>query len=330
MRLRTTCPAPSGAWTVELRSHANGLALICRQCPHAGHQVAAATARSAALAHLARHARGDLRPPHLRTCQCRERGCRWHPRHRGCNGPIRLLLTCEHGGRIWRLADTCTACAAATDRAAVVPDTALAPSPLPAPLRRRRRQPRGPDEKTRVRDMLSYLAVTLPDNTPAPARLLALQCALRVDDTLHVRLPRGLLRSLRLDAPKLWQDLEQAHWLHTSPTSTRSEIIAELFDPGLLGQAPARPDRRRAADWALRAGRPTKAGRVGELQQLACVYLAAHTDTWSRGLAEPDRMARACGLQPEELRFLLDQLTATGVLRSWHRCPYTEDLHWTF
>ncbi|MEU3512762.1 hypothetical protein ABZ733_33855 [Streptomyces longwoodensis] len=177
--------------------------------------------------------------------------------------------------------------------------------------------------------MLSYLAVTLPDNTPAPARLLALQCALRVDDTLHVRLPRGLLRSLRLDAPEFWQDLEQAHWLYASPTSTRSEIIAELFDPGLLGQAPARPDRRRAADWALRAGLSSKVGKAGGQQRLASVYLAAHTDIWGRGLAEPDRMARACGLPPAEIQFLLHRLTATGALGSWRRCPYTGDLHWT-
>ncbi|BFO23179.1 hypothetical protein SHKM778_95670 (plasmid) [Streptomyces sp. KM77-8] len=262
MRLRTACPAPSGAWTVELRSHTDGLALVCRQCPHAGRRVAAATARSAALAHLARHARGDLRPSHLRTCQCRERGCRWHPRHRGCNGPIRFLLTCEHGGRIWRLADTCTACAAATDRAAVVPDTTLAPPPRAASPRRRRR-PREPDEKTRVRNMLSYLAATLPGDTSPSARLLALQCALRVDDSLHIRLSRGTLRSLRIDAPEPWRDLERVHWLRTSPPSTRGKIIAELFDSGLLGQAPARPDRRRAADWALRAGRPSKAAQAG-------------------------------------------------------------------
>ncbi|WP_107119682.1 hypothetical protein [Streptomyces longwoodensis] len=326
--LRTACPAPSGAWTVELRPHANGLALICRQCPHTGHQVAATTARSAALAHLARHARGDLRPSHLRTCQCRERGCHWHPRHRGCNGPIRLLLTCEHGGRIWRLADTCTACAAATDRAAVVPDTTLVTLPRSVPPRRRQRQPRGPDEKTRVRDMLSYLAATLPDGIPAPARLLALQCALRMDDTLHVRLPRGLLRSLRLDAPELWRDLERVHWLRTSPMSTRSVTIGELFDSGLLSQAPARPDRRRAADWALRADLPAKVGKAGGQQRLASVYLAAHTDTWGRGLAEPDRMARACGLQPAEIHCLMHQLTATGALGSWRCCPYTGDLHW--
>jgi hypothetical protein len=117
MRLRTTCPVMPRAWTVELRSHASGLVLVCQQCPHAGGQVAAASARSAALAHLARHARGAFVPIHLRVCQCHERGCRWPPRHRCCDGPIRLLLACERGGRLWRLADACGACAAATAQA---------------------------------------------------------------------------------------------------------------------------------------------------------------------------------------------------------------------
>ncbi|MFG2948475.1 hypothetical protein [Streptomyces adustus] len=328
MRLRTACPAPPGTWTVELRPHPDGLALVCRQCPHTGRQVAAVSARSAALAHLARHARSDLRPPHLRTCQCRERGCRWHPRHRGCNGPIRLLLACEHGGRIWRLADTCTACAAATDRAAVVPDTALAPAPQPA-LPRRRRRPRGPDERTRVGDMLSYLAATLPADSPPSARLLALQCALRVDDTLHVRLPRGVLRSLRLDAPQPWRDLEQANWLRTVTPSASRGITARLLDAALLSQAPARPDRCRAADCALRMSRPSRTGAGGPLQQLTLTCLGAHTDPSGSGWGEPDRMARACGLSLEQLPALFDQLATAGLLAAWRGCPNAENLYWT-
>lgn len=72
--------------------------------------------------HLALHARTEPLPTHLRTCRCGEHGCRWHPRHRGCNGPIALLLTRGAGGRIWRLTDACHACIAATDHAATVPE----------------------------------------------------------------------------------------------------------------------------------------------------------------------------------------------------------------
>ncbi|WP_078656035.1 hypothetical protein [Streptomyces fulvoviolaceus] len=332
MRLRTACPAPPRAWTVELRSHPGGLVLACQHCPHGTTPITAASARSAALAHLARHARGDLRPPHLRICQCHERGCHWHPRHRGCAGPIRLLLACERGGRLWRLADACSACSAATAQAAVVPDTALARAPLqPSSARRRgRRCPKGPGERVRVREMLSYLAAALPEGTSVAARLLALQCALRMNTRMQVRLPRGVLCSLCLNtASDSWHELEQARWLRTAPGNACNEITAELLDVTLLGQAPARPDRRHAADWALRAGSSSAAGATGPLPRLASVYLAAHTDPEAgSGLGELDQMARACGTRPAELPSTLDQLTATGLLGSWKACPGSGDLHW--
>ncbi len=331
MRLRTTCPATPRAWTVELRSHPSGLVLVCQQCPHGSGPVTAASARSAALAHLARHARGDLLPPHLRTCQCHERGCRWHPRHRGCAGPIHLLLARERGGRVWRLADACSTCAAATAHAAVVPDTALARAPHPTTTRRRRRQPKGPGARIRVREMLSYLAAALPESTPAAARLLALQCALRMNTTMRVRLPKGMLRSLRLDNPDPWRDLEHARWLRIGAGRAANEFVAELLDAALLSQAPAGPDRTQAADWALRATTASTAGAtVGPQLQLASLYLTANADPdTGTGLAEPGQMARACGTHPARLPNTLDQLTVTGLLTSWYACPNWGDLHWT-
>ncbi len=330
MRLRTTCPAMPRTWTVELRSHPSGLVLVCQQCPLGSGRVTATSARSAALTHLARHARGDLLPPHLRTCQCHERGCRWHPRHRGCAGPIRLLLARERGGRLWRLADTCSACAAATDQAAVVPDTATTRTPQPKAPHHRSRRPKGPGERTRVREMLSYLAAALPEGALPSTRLLALQCALRMNAAMHVQLPKGLLRSLCLDMPHPWRELEQACWLRTAPESTGSKIVAELLDATLLAQAPARPDRRRAADWALRASSPSATGTVGALLQLAGVYLAAHTDPVAlSGLSGHDQMARACGITLKELPRTLDQLTATGLLGSWQGYSDSGDLRWT-
>ncbi len=331
MRQRTTCPATPRAWTVELRSHPGGLVLVCPQCPHAGGQVAAASARSAALTHLARHARSDLVPPHLRICQCHERGCRWHPRHRGCDGPIRLLLACERGGRVWRLADACSTCAAATAQAAVVPDTTPArTSPQPSTARRRKRRARGPGEQTRVREMLNYLAAALPPGVSPAARLLALQCALRMNATMHVRLPQGIPRSLRLNGPGPWHELEHVRWLRIAPACSAGEVVAELLDITVLGQAPARPDRVQAADWALRAGSPAGAEATGSLLQLAVVYLAAHTDPETgSGLTELDQMTRACGTHPTELPDMLDRLVRTGLVRSWQACPDSGDLHWT-
>ncbi|MFB7738479.1 hypothetical protein ACFC08_29665 [Streptomyces sp. NPDC056112] len=328
MTLRTTCPATPRAWTVELHPHASGLVLVCRHCPHGSTRITTAAARSAALAHLARHARGDLRPLHLRICQCHERGCVWHPRHRGCAGPIRLLLAREHGGRRWRLADACSACAAATAQAAVVPDTVLTRAPLqPETRRRHRRRPKGPGEQIRVREILSYLAAALPAGTSPAARLLALQCALRVNAEMHVRLPKGVLRSLRLDAtPGLWHELDHARWLRPLPESTANKIVVALLDATLLGQAPARPDRMHAADWALRA---SAAGAIGPAPRLAYLYLAAHTDSEAgNGLCELGQMARACGISPAALSGTLGQLASTGLLKSWQVCPDSEDLHW--
>ncbi|TQE15108.1 hypothetical protein Sipo8835_46600 [Streptomyces ipomoeae] len=330
MRPRTTRPATPRAWTVELRTRPNGLTLVCHQCPHGTGQVTAASARSAALAHLARHARSNLLPSHLRICQCHERGCNWHPRHRGCAGPIHLLLARERGGRVWRLADTCSACATATVQAAVVPDTVLVrPPQQPATARRRRRLPRGPGEHVRVREMLSYLAAALPPGTSAAARLLALQCALRMNATMQVRLPKGILRSLLLGNQGLLDELERARWLSITPTNAANEIAAELLDAALLGQAAARPDRMHAADWALRASSPPTTGTAGALLQLASLYLTAHTaPETGDGLSELDQMARACGIQPAELPDALDQLAMTGLLSSWTVYPDSGDLHW--
>ncbi|GAA2624330.1 hypothetical protein GCM10010307_10410 [Streptomyces vastus] len=102
--------------------------------------------------------------------------------------------------------------------------------------------------------MLSYLAAALPIHTGAGARLLAVQCALRMDSQGRVRLPTGVLRSLRLGRDPLpWSELEQARWLRRTPTTPGPAdrmVVAQIFDEMLF--APARPDRRSAADWALR------------------------------------------------------------------------------
>ncbi|SHH71889.1 hypothetical protein SAMN05444521_1581 [Streptomyces sp. 3214.6] len=144
MRLCSVRPGVRRTWTVELRPQPGGPVLVCQQCTHGGRPLAGSAARSELLAHLAAHARLAPLPAHLRTCQCHERGCRQHPRHRGCDGPIRLLLVRERGGRRWRLSDACTACAAATSQAAVVPETTLVSTAKPSGQvrARRRRCPR--------------------------------------------------------------------------------------------------------------------------------------------------------------------------------------------
>ncbi len=335
MRLCTTRPGVRRTWTVELRSQPGGPILVCRQCSHSRRLLSGTSARSELLAHLAGHARRDPLPAHLRTCQCHERGCSWHPRHRGCGGPIRLVLARDRGGRLWRLADACTACAAATTQAAVVPDTfvnATAPS-AHADIRRKRRSPRGPDRQTRVREMLNYLASALPAETGPAARLIALQCALRMNDSAQVRLPLGVLRSLRLGpATDSWRELHQARWLcatlSASRSNARSEVI-QLLDVGLFAQCPARPDRLAAADWALRAACRVRTDCT-PLPRLIAMCLMAHTaPEGSYGTAELDQLAHECGLPTTRLTEVLDQLTVTGHIDSWSVHSASGDLYWT-
>ncbi|MFE7029111.1 hypothetical protein ACFU9Y_02295 [Streptomyces sp. NPDC057621] len=178
--------------------------------------------------------------------------------------------------------------------------------------------------------MFSYLAAALPESATAAARLLALQCALRMDSSMHVQLARGMLRGLRLDSPLPWLELEQARWLRSDPRNAPNKIIAELLDPPLLYQAPARRDRMQAADWALRVTSSTLAQRkAGPLLQLATLYLTAHADRGTGvGQADFNQMARACGARGAQLSDLLERLVVMGLLESWRVCHDGEDLIW--
>jgi hypothetical protein len=85
---------PPRVWTVCIARRSGQPAALCHTCG----QLERTTRqhrelRGVALRHLAWHARSDLTPAHLRTCQCAGRGCAWHRRHRGCCGPITLALT---------------------------------------------------------------------------------------------------------------------------------------------------------------------------------------------------------------------------------------------
>ncbi|WSQ15132.1 hypothetical protein OG604_49670 [Streptomyces sp. NBC_01231] len=313
-------------WTVELRSRAGGPRLVCPHCDEHPTPLKAASARSAALAHLACHARTDALPGHLRTCQCRTRGCSWHPRHRGCAGPVLLALTRDRSGRTWRLADTCAACAAATNHTAVVPATLLAPH-QPRPTGRRTPRPGSPAERTRVREMLTYLAAALPQFTSPAARLLALQCALRVNTHGHVRLPGGLLRSMRLRGrSELWEELEHAGWLLRAG-GKHPHMEAQLLDAAVLSQQPGSRARARAAHWALHptplalpAGRPPAV-------QLMGLGLASHT-SGDAGSTDMEVLARLCGHSPHQTVELLDRLSAAQALATWQHNRESDEVFW--
>ncbi|MEH0415255.1 hypothetical protein, partial [Streptomyces scabiei] len=278
-----------------------------------------------ALAHLACHVRADALPVYLRSCQCRLRGCVWHPRHRGCAGRVLLALTRDLSGRTWRLADTCAACAAATNHTAVVPDTLLSPRrpAAPAPARQRVHG----DEPQRVREMLTYLASTLGCATSPAARLLALQCVLRADAHGRARLPAGLLRGMRLHRrTEVWQELAQDGWLDL-PDPRAAPLQVRLLDDAALDQDPGRGARRRAAHWALKPAPLIVPAAAKPADRLAALVLAAHTTTAGPS-ADMAVVAHLCGHSPQQTGALLDRLVAGRTLSAWHHQQDTDEVHW--
>ncbi|MET7540065.1 hypothetical protein [Streptomyces sp. NPDC005507] len=335
MRLCTASRRVPRTWTVELRPQPCGPELVCPHCrPTATPTKSSETARSAALAHLARHARLDTLPLHLRTCQCHERGCRWHPRHRGCAGPIVLALAREQGGRLWRLADVCTACAGATAHTAIVPEPRLTAAPSPRHPKRPKQPIKSaaedPGTRIHVRDMLSFLAAALPSPTGPQARLLALQCVLRADDRGRTRLPPGLLRGMRLHGEGAWwHDLEQAPWLHRSPLPATHETTAQLLDATALSPRPGRRSRARAADWALRTASAPALRNQSPVLHLTAVALAAYTSPgMAHATADAGQVARSCGLTSGQLITTLEQLATNGTLTTWTLDAAMDDLAW--
>ncbi|WP_367324530.1 hypothetical protein [Streptomyces sp. HUAS ZL42] len=181
--------------------------------------------------------------------------------------------------------------------------------------------------------MLSYLAAALPADTGAAARLIALQCALRMNGSAEVRVPYGVLRSLHLGAAKdPWLELSHAKWLRVVPhdplTGGRVRAV-QLLDMDWSSQHPARPDRLRAADWALRLTGGIRADSKPS-HRLMALCLAAHSAPDSaHGKAEVEQLARECGVPSSTFIAAVDSLATQEVLSSWNLGQTSEDLHWT-
>ncbi|GGV01463.1 hypothetical protein GCM10010211_80940 [Streptomyces albospinus] len=341
MRLCATGRPVRRIWTVELRPQPGGPVMLCPHCPPAsGALHSEAAARPAVVAHLAGHARRDALPVHLRTCQCQERGCPWHPRHRGCSGRIALVLTRESGGRLWRLADACTACAQATAHSAVVPEAASGPAlelPRRCESRQKKRRNRGtaPSPVVRIREMLSYLAAALPPEVVADARLLAVQCALRATGSGQLMLPVGLLRGMRMAQQQgPWQALEKAGWLvrlpRPHPPTDICRIAAQLLDATVLTQAPGRAGRTQAAHAALRLTSHPALRELSASEQLVGLTLATHScPNTIKGVIEAERIGRVCAVPPDGLAATLDRLVTAQAARSWSYDLGSEDITWS-
>ncbi|MGK3939765.1 hypothetical protein ABK046_15140 [Streptomyces caeruleatus] len=175
--------------------------------------------------------------------------------------------------------------------------------------------------------MLNYLATALPGETGADARMLALQCALRMNNSAEVRLPYGVLRSLRLEsATDSCRELIEAGLLR--PVSSDRVVVLQMLDPGLLTQHPARPDRLRAADWALRSACLARTSPA-PLLRLAALSIVVRTSCGSdQGVAETEQLARECGVHGAALSSLLEQLVTAEILTAWQTVSDTGELTW--
>ncbi|MFI5680054.1 hypothetical protein [Streptomyces cellulosae] len=213
----------------------------------------------------------------------------------------------------------------------MVPDTLLGsarpqssacpPSPAHGGVRQE------PDERVRVREMLTYLGAALPRFTSPAARLLGLQCALRADIRGHVRLPAGLLRGMRLRGHRdLWHELAHAGWLEP-PGARSASMQLRLLDAGVLDQAPGRRARCRAAHWALHPA-PLALPAAPPALRLTALALAAHTSVDTEHSTDLDILARLCGHSPQQTGELLDRLVTTGTLGTWHHNRETDEVFW--
>ncbi|WP_327310094.1 hypothetical protein OG730_43780 (plasmid) [Streptomyces sp. NBC_01298] len=138
-------------WVVRLdpygRPSAGTVRLTCSRPACAEQRLPSATeGRKAAVGHLNTHlaqirAGGGPRPS--AWCACRTTDCAWHtpdpttlpgrkPAARPpCGGPTVLTVCADRAGRLWRIAEMCARCAAATPGCRVLDTAAPPPSPIP-------------------------------------------------------------------------------------------------------------------------------------------------------------------------------------------------------
>ncbi len=245
-------PLPVRAWRVDLTADRRHWSCSATGCPGTG---LGRRAPQAALEHLGQHAAAEPLPAYLRTCRCHAHRCAWHPRHRGCDGPVALTVFRSRGGATWQLADTCAACARTIPHAAQLPQC-----PGPEPSRHRvpvRPSTAAPSRSGGLQPLLTYLDAALLPSTSPRARLVALLCLLRADRDGTIRLPTGLLRAWRLadDAEDPITDLVHQRWLRERAAGTRGtlHVLAVADGAGIAAlRATPRRARRQLLDQASR------------------------------------------------------------------------------
>lgn len=313
---------PGGMWSATIDPSLRSVHCTALSCPGPGPVGPGSALREVAVRHLGIHAQRERLPEHLRTCACGQRNCRWHGRHRGCDGNVVLVLFQHRGGRSWHLADMCRDCARAVPGSAQVSlPTHSAPEPSPPKEGSTRRRGGGEACSAEVRCMavraaLGYTAALLSESIHVEARLLAVLCVLRLRADGRAPLPAGWLRSLRLETrERAVGELLATRGLHL--------VLSQSGGPALLvPELALTGPRPRAGHRAQSLLTAPQLRRLSPGVRLAALTVAAWCEPGERFCRlDPDSAARGCGLTPDGLLDALTALHASGWLQCWTQEP---------
>ncbi|MEU7260943.1 hypothetical protein AB0B21_34830 [Streptomyces rimosus] len=250
-------------WTVRLapygRPSAGAVRLSCSRpaCPDQRFPDGAAAGRKAAVAHVnthLAHIRAGGGPRSEAWCACRAADCAWHTpdpdaeRRSGprppaqavrCGGPVLLAVYADRAGRLWRIAEACARCAAATPGCRVL-DAALPPArTAPAGTDQAAVEATAPQEPA-DKTVAGAVSAVFSDRGPSPA----VEAPSAPAATPSAPVPRARAAAPRT---KRWGKIAQ----RTVPHDLQPDVLrAELID---LGDAFRSYQKRPEPDLALLA-----------------------------------------------------------------------------
>jgi hypothetical protein len=260
-------------WTVRLdpygRPSAGEVRLSCSRPACAPHRIAggAGAGRKAAVEHVNIHlARigGDGGPRGDASCACRAADCAWHtadpdagrrggarPTAARCGGAMVLAMYADRVGRLWRIAEMCARCAAATPGCRVL-DTARSTAPTaPTGAAQAAGEPAANGDSA-AGTALAGRAALFSDTGPATAAGASSTDAVSQVPVPHARTasPGGTSRRT-----KRWGTIAQRIVPHDlAPDGLRVELI-ELGDAFRTYQQRTEPDLALLAELHERKGR---------------------------------------------------------------------------
>ncbi|MFF3275971.1 hypothetical protein ACFYWU_34290 [Streptomyces chrestomyceticus] len=251
-RVRAVRLAPYG------RPSAGAVRLSCSRpaCPDQRFPDGAAAGRKAAVAHVnthLAHVRAGGGPRSEAWCACRAADCAWHtpdpdagrrggPRPPAqdarCGGPVVLAVYADRAGRLWRIAEMCARCAAATPGCRVL-DTALPPARTASVgTDQAVVQPTAQQEESASGTAADGVAAVFSEHSPSPAAAPSSPAA----GPVPVPQARAAVAGAATRPAKRWGKIAQRTVPHDlQPEVLRTELI-ELGDAFRAYQQRTEPD----------------------------------------------------------------------------------------